>query len=406
MGSTTTLLPLAILLIAAKLAGAVSVRFGLPSVVGKILVGVLLGPSVFGLFRTDALLSSVASVGVILLMFMAGVETDLVQMRHVGMTSLLVACGGVLVPMGGGIALMRAWGYAWSASVFVGVVLTATSVSVTAQTLKELGRLRSRVGTVILGAAVIDDVLGIILLSVVIGLEGGGNPLRPLLSMSLFFLIAFALGEWVMPHLFRHLSGLKSREASLALVFALVIVAAWAAESFGKVAAITGAYLFGLAVARHPAEERERITYGIDLVGYGLFVPIFFVVVGLEANGSALADAPLFTALLIAVAVLTKVVGAFAGGLAGRLPTAEAFTVGVGMVTRGEVALVVATLGKEAGILNGQLFAASLAMVLLTTIATPILLRFVAAPHVAAPVVPQPAYAAVTSGHEPQRRVA
>ncbi len=405
MESTTTLLPLAVLLVAAKLAGAIGARFGLPSVVGKIIIGVLLGPSVFGLFRTDALLSSVASVGVILLMFMAGAETDLVQMREVGLTSLLVACGGVLVPMGGGIALMRAWGYAWSASVFVGVVLAATSVSVTAQTLKELGRLRSRVGTVILGAAVIDDVLGIVLLSVVVGLDGGRSPLWPLLSMGLFFLIAFALGEWVLPHLFRHLSGLKSREASLALVLALVIVAAWAAESFGKVAAITGAYLFGLAVARHPAEERERITYGVDLVGYSLFVPIFFVMVGMEADGRALAAAPLFTALLIAVAVLTKAVGACAGGLVGRLPKGEAFTVGVGMVTRGEVALVVATLGKEAGVLDGQLFAASLAMVLLTTIATPVLLRFVAAPHVVIPAIPQPAYAN-GGGQETRRQAA
>lgn len=393
MENTTTLLPLAILLVAAKLAGAVSSRFGVPTVVGKMLVGVLLGPSVFGLFHTDALLSSVGSVGVILLMFIAGAETDLTQMRQVGMASLLVACGGVLVPMGGGVALARASGYAWSASIFLGVVLTATSVSITAQTLRDLGHLRSRVGTVILGAAVIDDVLGIILLSVVIGLEGGGNPLWPLLSMGLFFIIAFALGEWMMPHLFRHLSGLKSREASLALVIGFVITAAWAAETLGKVAAITGAYLFGLAVARHPVEERERITYGIDLVGYGLFVPVFFVVVGLEADGSALTAAPLFTLLLIAVAVLTKAVGAFAGGIVGRLPAREAYTVGMGMVTRGEVALVVATIGKEAGLLDGRLFAAALAMVLLTTLATPILLRFVAAPRVAVAPLPQPAYA-------------
>src|SRR5438105_14468899 len=148
---------------------------------------------------------------------------------------------------------------------------------------------------ILLGAAVIDDVLGIILLSGVIGLEGAGNPILPLLSMGVFFIIAFALGQWVLPHLFRHLSGLQSREASLALLLGLVITAAWAAETLGKVAAITGAYLFGLAVARHPAEERARITYGVDLVGYGLFVPVFFVVVGLEADGSALIAAPLFT---------------------------------------------------------------------------------------------------------------
>lgn len=404
MESTTTLLPLALLLIAAKLAGAVSTRVGMPSVVGQLLAGVVLGPSVFGLFRADLLLSSVASVGVILLMFMAGVETDLVQMRQVGGTAMLVACGGVLVPMGGGAALARAFGYSWSASIFLGVVLTATSVSITAQTLRELGRLRSRVGTVILGAAVIDDVLGIILLSVVIGLEGGGNPLWPLLSMGVFFIIAFALGEWVLPHLFRHLSGLQSREASLAVLLGLIIAAAWAAESLGKVAAITGAYLFGLAVARHSTEERERITYGVDLVGYGLFVPIFFIAIGLEADTGALIAAPLFTLVLIVVAVVTKAAGAFVGGMTGRLPAGEAFTVGIGMITRGEVALVVATLGKEAGILDGQLFAASLAMVLLTTLVTPILLRFVAAPQVAMPAVPQSAY--VESGARDAQRQA
>src|SRR4051812_12647329 len=122
MESTTTLLPLALLLVAAKLAGTVSARFGMPSVVGSLIAGVLLGPTAFGLFQSDALLSSVASVGVILLMFMAGVETDLVQMRQVGAASLLVACGGVLVPMGGGLGLARAWGYSWSASLFLGVV--------------------------------------------------------------------------------------------------------------------------------------------------------------------------------------------------------------------------------------------------------------------------------------------
>lgn len=403
MESTTILLPLAVLLVAAKLAGAISVRLGMPSVVGQLLAGVLIGPSVFGLLHTGPLLSSVASVGVILLMFMAGVETDLVQMRQVGLTALLVAFGGVLVPMAGGIALAHAWGYAWRPSVFLGVVLTATSVSVTAQTLRELGRLHSRAGTVILGAAVIDDVLGIVLLSVVIGLEGGGNPLRPLLSMGLFFLIAFALGEWVMPHLFRHLSGLQSREASFALVLALVIGAAWAAESLGKIAAITGAYLFGLAVARHPAGERERITYGIDIVGYGFFVPIFFVVVGLEANGRVLAAAPIFTALLVAVAVLTKALGTFAGARAGRLPAGEAITVGLGMITRGEVALVVATLGAATAILDQRLFAASLAMVLLTTIVTPVVLRLAAAPHVLTPAMPQSAY---TEALEAERQAA
>lgn len=383
MGSTAILLPLAALLVLAKAAGAISVRVGLPTVVGKLLLGMLLGPSLLGLVVAKEPLTSVAAVGVILLMFTAGVETDLMEMKRVGGAAMLVACGGVILPLGGGALLAHAWGYGWPASIFLGVVLTATSVSVTAQTLKEMGKLRTRAGTVVLGAAVIDDVLGIILLSIVIGMEGGGNLAVPLLKMAAFFVAAFACGEWVLPRVFAHLSRLQSREASLALVIGMVIVAAWAAEALGNVAAITGAYLFGLALAQHPAEERERIVYGMDLIGNGFFIPIFFVVVGLEAQLGALAAAPLFTLALVGVAVATKAVGAFGGAVAGRLDLSESVIVGVGMVTRGEVALVVATLGKQAGLLDAPLFAASLAMVLLTTVATPILLRIAAAPRIA-----------------------
>ncbi len=378
MGSTAALLPLAALLVLAKVAGSLSARAKLPTVVGKLLLGVLLGPSLLGWIGAKEPLTSVASVGVILLMFMAGVETDLTEMRRVGAAAMLVACGGVVLPLAGGAWLAHLWGYGWAASIFLGVVLTATSVSVTAQTLRELGKLRTRAGTVVLGAAVIDDVLGIVLLSVVFGLESGGNPVLPLGKMVLFFFVAFLLGMWVLPRLFAHLSRLQSREVSLAIVLGMIIAAAWAAEELGNVAAITGAYLFGLAVAQHPEEERHRITYGIDLIGNGFFVPIFFVVVGLEAQLGALIEMPVFCLLLVVVAVVTKAAGAWIGATLGKLTPAESVLVSVGMVTRGEVALVVATLGKTSGILDDQLFAATLAMVLLTTVATPVLLRLTA----------------------------
>jgi len=367
------LLPLAIILVGAKLAGLVSQRAGLPGVFGKLLVGLALGPSLLGWIVPDDTLRLMAEVGVILLMFLAGLETDTREMRRVGVSALLAAVGGVVLPFLGGTVVARLFGLAWVPSLFVGTLLTATSVSISARVLQELGRLRTREGTTILGAAVIDDVLGLVVLSLVVGLAGGTDAVWPLVKMVLFLVVALAGGRYLVPQLSNWLKGHPAHEVGLAVVISLVLAYAWAAEELGGVAAITGAYLAGLLVGR--TEIHTWVHEDVSAVGYGFFIPVFFVVIGLDVHAQHLAAAPIFTLLLLAVAVAGKVVGCGLGARAGGCTGEESVRVGVGMIARGEVALVVATLGLQAGVIDEALFATSIVMALATTLITPLLLK-------------------------------
>lgn len=371
----TSLLPLlAAILIGAKLAGRLSQRFGLPSVFGELLLGLALGPSLLNLIQPNEPLALLAEVGVILLMFRAGLETDLVQMRQVGVLATVVAFGGVLLPFGGGFVLGRFFGLELLPSLFVGAVLTATSVSISAEVLRELGKLRSKVGATILGAAVIDDVLGVIVLSLVLGLAGEGNPWLAIGQMALFFPIAWIVGDRLLPWLVKveHLAG--GREAVLAIILGLVLLFAWSAEELGSVAAITGAYLLGIVVARHTDEE-HIVHHGSAALGYAFVVPVFFVNIGLEANATTLGAAPLFTVILLVLALVGKVAGCGIGALIMRMSWREAFQIGVGMTARGEVALVMIAAGRAAGLVDATLFTATIVMTLVTTLVTPPLLR-------------------------------
>ncbi|HWQ14232.1 MAG TPA: cation:proton antiporter, partial [Roseiflexaceae bacterium] len=229
-----TLPLLAAILIGAKLAGRLSQRLGLPAVFGELLLGLALGPSLFGLIQPSEPLALLAEIGVILLMFRAGLETDLVQMRQVGLAATFIALGGVLLPFGGGFLLARAFGLAVLPALFVGAVLTATSVSISAEVLRELGQLRSRAGAAILGAAVIDDVLGVVVLSLVLGLAGEGDPLLAIGKMALFFPLAWLVGDKLLPWLVRLEHHAGGREAVLAIALGIVLLYAWAAETLGS----------------------------------------------------------------------------------------------------------------------------------------------------------------------------
>jgi Kef-type K+ transport system membrane component KefB len=375
MHATLDLLPLlAAILIGAKLAGRLSQRFGLPSVFGELLLGIVLGPSLFNLIHTNEPLQLLAQVGVILLMFRAGMETDLDQMRRVGFVATLVALGGVLLPLGGGYLLGRMFGFGVLPSLFIGAVLTATSVSISAEVLRELGQLRSRVGATILGAAVIDDVLGVIVLSLVLGLAGSGNPWLAVGKMAVFIPVAWFAGNWMLPRLLRYSRHIGEKESVLAMMLGLILIYAWAAESLGSVAAITGAYLLGIVVARYV--DHEHVVHdGSAALAYSFLVPVFFVNIGLDADASQLMNAPLFTLVLLVLALLGKVVGCGAGALFGRFARREAVQIGVGMIARGEVALVMVAAGRQAGLVDETLFTATIVMTLVTTLVTPPLLR-------------------------------
>ncbi len=374
MGNSDLLLTIALVLVAAKLGGTASRRFGLPAVFGKLVVGIALGPALLGFIHDDETLNALGEIGIILLMFIAGLETDLEQMRKVGVAALLAACGGVALPMAAGIGLGLAFGMGTAESFFLGTILTATSVGITAQTLSELGRMQSREGSAILAAAIIDDVLGVIVLSLVLGFSGGGDPVLPIVKIAAFIPLALAVGLLAVPLVINRILQLHEGETRTAIVLGIALAYAWAAQHWGGLAAITGAYIAGLVVAR--TEIGEDATESFNRIGYALFIPVFFVVVGLQMDASALREAPLFAVLLVALAIVTKVIGSAGGALAGGFNMRDATRVGYGMVSRGEVALVVAVVGLNEGLVSDRTFSASILMTLATTLAAPLLLKW------------------------------
>jgi Na+:H+ antiporter len=391
---------LALIIAAAKIAGALVARIHQPAVFGEILVGVIVGPTVLnilgwpiftapvapiesGSFGLLPVVRDLAQIGVLLLMFVAGLETDLEQMRHVGKVAFWSAFGGVVLPFLGGawLAVMFGLPLLWE-GIFIGTILTATSVSISAQTLMELGALRSREGSTILAAAVIDDVMGIVVLSVVVALSNasesgsidGGALAIVIIRLILFFAVAIYAGRWL-PRVLRWGADLPVSQAMLATVLVIAFLYGWAAEYVGGVAAITGTYLAGVLVAR--TKFKEAIDAGIHALTYAMFVPVFFISIGLQADAGALSERVPFALSLIVVAIIAKTIGC---GMSSRLcgfDTQQSIRVGIGMISRGEVGLIVAGYGLAEGLIGRDVFSASVLVVLATTMATPPLLRLV-----------------------------
>jgi Kef-type K+ transport system membrane component KefB len=392
------LLLLAVIVTVAKLAGGAANRIGLPAVFGEILAGLLLGPTLMNILGWQMFLPGhepehggpapslmgvvrdIAEVGVVLLMFIAGMETDLKEMRRVGTVALWAALGGVLVPFVGGAATAVYFGLPlfWE-GLFIGTILTATSVSISAQTLMELGALRSKEGSTILGAAVIDDVLGIVVLSIVVAFSHAENGVSAtmiggiVLQMVLYFAGAIVVGRYLFTPLARWADRLNVSQGLIAIVLAVAFLYGWAAEMIGGVAAITGSYLAGVLFAQTP--YKERIDQGIHPLTYSMLVPVFFMSIGLQANGRELGDQVGLTIALSVVAILAKLLGAGAFARASGFTTAESIRVGTGMISRGEVGLIVAGYGLAHGLVGDDVFAASVVMVLVTTMVTPPLLK-------------------------------
>ena len=414
------------IVVAAKLAGAISVRYGQPAVFGEIAVGLILGPTVLdvlnlGVFSQasphatgavdalidaaqessslvalgetanslylEALIKDLAEIGVILLMFVAGMETDLEELKKVGKTAFWAAMGGITLPLLGGTLLSYYFGYPlyWEA-IFVGTILTATSVSISAQTLIELKVLRSREGTTILGAAVIDDVLGIIILGVVTALSavgaaeagestGIGVVLGIVFWMALYFAVFWFVGSRYLEKWCERVKKIPASQVLLAFVLVFAFFYAWAAESMASLAAITGSYMAGVLFAQ--TRFKEEIDENMQPLTYSLFVPIFFVSIGLQANARELGSAISFLLAIVSIAILSKIVGCFLGARVTGFDNIESLRVGVGMVSRGEVGLIIAGVGLSRGILSPNMFSVMVIMVLVTTMITPILLRYV-----------------------------
>lgn len=381
---------LSIILLSAKMAGYLSIRMGQPSVLGELLVGIILGPSIINVlnlpFIEHELTETVAKLGelgVLLLMFLAGLELHLGEMRKNLRVAAFAGLMGVVWPilLGWGAGLL--FGLDQPASIFLGLTLGATSVSISAQTLIELKALRTRVGLSLLGAAVFDDILIILLLSVFLALQGGSggasDVLLIIVRMVLFLLTSVALGLWILPWVIRRFAKLPISQGLLTVSLVIMLTYGIAAEYFGGMAAITGAFLAGLMLAR--THEKERIETGMHALAYGLFVPIFFVNIGLSIDLHEFQlQGLLFTVVIILVAVIGKWVGSGWGARLGGLSRHESIQLGAGMISRGEVGLIVASVGMKDNLVTAEEFSAIVVMVLVTTLITPPILRALFSP--------------------------
>ncbi len=373
---------LAIILISAKLCGLLAAKLKAPQVVGEIIAGLLIGPSVLGLVQQTELISGMAEIGVVLLMFFAGLETSLHDLKRTGFKAFLIACAGVFVPLAGGYVLYSCYyGFAPNGSpefysaIFTGVIMTATSVSISVASLQELGYLKSETGTTIMSAAIIDDVIGIVVLTFVVGMKDpASSPSRVVISTLLFFAGAAIFGILIY-RLFKFLNSKYPHTRRLPILgFVLAFAMAYIAEEYFGIADITGAYVAGIILCS--IQDSEYIARKVDISSYMLFAPVFFCSIGLKTSIDQMsASLLLFCILFVAVALVTKVIGC---GLMSRIlhfNNIDSLKIGVGMMTRGEVALIVAQKGLSVGMIESKYFTAVILLIMVSSIITPIFLK-------------------------------
>ncbi|GLC29290.1 cation:proton antiporter [Clostridium omnivorum] len=376
-------LDLAIILISTKIGGMLSNKFKMPSVLGALIAGVLIGPSVLNIVQDSEGLKLLSNLGVVMLMFLAGMETDLNELKKAGLSSFLIAMGGVIVPFIFGTLCAYGFFSDFYENIFIGVILTATSVSISVETLNELGKLKTRAGMNILGAAVIDDIIGLIIVSFVLSLAqtaktgGSGGIGTVMLMVSVKVIIFCIVSVIVIVFLPRLLNILAEKERNFSMLtiiaISLGLTFAFIAEELG-IAAITGAYVCGLVISA--VNKKETIVHKVKNISSYFLTPVFFASIGLATNIKSINTSMLLLSiLLLLTAVLGKVFGC---GIVAKLygmSNGEAIQIGAGMVSRGEVALITTNLGLQAGIITENLYIPTLIVVVVTTLITPILLK-------------------------------
>ena len=369
------ILKIAIITILGKLGAAWSLYFAMPTVIGFLAIGFILGPSVLGIIHADKVIHTMSDIGVIIILFLAGMETDLDQLKKQAKDALLAAAGGVLMPFALSVLLLPFIKYSFTQSLLMGTVLTATSVSISVQVLAEMNKLRSKEGATILGAAIADDVMGILILTFVLTFigEGGGGAYLSFIYILIYFILGFFLGKKILPYFFRWVSRFKLKYMVPTMAIGIMFFYAWLAHHLGA-AYITGAYLSGLVIGT--TKHKEVIHEIADILGADFFSIMFFVTIGLEADIKDFTwTSTIDLFIILFIAVVGKVVGSGVGVLGVGYKPFEALRVGVGMVPRGEVALVVAAMALRYNVFNSYQFSSVVATVLITAFLTPIALK-------------------------------
>ena len=373
---------LCLVLITTSLAGHFSRRIGIPAVIGQLLVGILIGPAVLGWVHNNAFMHTFSEIGVIILMFIAGLESDLGMLKKYFKPALAVAFSGVVFP----VVLIYFFGklfhFSFEQAIFLGVTFSATSVSISVEVLKELKRLKSKEGTTILGAAVIDDIISVIILSVLVSMfsnvakaQGGhhsSNLWMSFLLDALYFVMIFFLFEWIAPKMMRLGEHLKVASSVTLMSIVLCLGMAWLAEQVG-LSDVVGAFFAGVAIAQTP--YKQEVDSNIEPIGYAVFIPMFFVSIGLNMTFKGFFDDLIFIVSLTILALITKWLGCGLGAKVLGMNYDSMNIIGSGMVSRGEMALIIAQIGYEAHLLNSEYYSSVIFVIILTTLAAPFMLK-------------------------------
>jgi len=400
-------LALGIIIAAARIAGGLARYFDQPRVLGELLVGVILGPTVLDMLHAPALafdathmeetIQQFSELGVLFLMFKIGLDVHVKELLGVGKIAGVAGVAGAVVPVALTLPLVLLFGHGWEAGLFAGVTLAATSVSISAQVLLELGRLKTIEGNALLATALIDDVVAILLVSLTIAITAPQGVIDPgalfgiVLRMTLYIVIAFLIAWFIVPRVLNWLHNRPEAAQSYgmpAFAIILALLFGWSAEHFGGVAPITGAFIAGVGISRLPERIKHPIEAAISNIAYAFLVPIFFVDVGLRVDLSQFPASALPLAIvLLIVAVASEIVGSGLGAYWAGFNRTQALRLGVCMISRGEVGLIIASLGLTQGLFdpNDPLFLSLFLVILLTTVVTPLLVRLVFRSETAVP---------------------
>jgi len=378
-----TLLNIVLILVFTKIGGIISRKLKMPEVLGALVAGVILGPVVLNLVHYDNDIKLLSNLGVIMLMFLAGLETNIEEFKKAGLSSLIIAIAGIILPLAfGTLGAYIFFNNFWS-NIFIGVILTATSVSITVETLKELGKLNTTAGINILGAAVIDDILGLVLISVVLAMaqsstsnaatSGTLSILYVFIKITLFCLLSIIALIYVPKYENKFIAHIKPNREFLTFSISLAILIAYIAELLG-ISAITGAYICGLILS--PLTHKEYLERNVKAISSSFLSLIFFASVGIEANLKGVSLKVFYiTLVMFIIAIAGKLIGCSGAARLVKMSKRESLQIGTGMISRGEVAIITSNIGLQKGIISEEIFLPTLIVVILTTIITPILLK-------------------------------
>ncbi len=373
---------LAIIILAAKFMAILAKKLKAPGVVGEIIAGLILGPALLNFVKPGDFINQMAEIGVILIMFSAGLETNLKELKKSGLIALVIACVGVFVPLvGGTILYMCIHGFAAPGSeeflraLFIGSIMTATSVGITVETLREMGYLNGRVGQTILSAAIIDDVIGIIVLTFVLGMKDPNSNTLLVIGKTALFLVISLVGGYIVYRLMKLVDARYPHTRRIPIIgLGLCFIMAYAAEKYFGIADITGAYVAGIILCN--IRDASYIDRKVSINSYMIFAPVFFVAIGLKTDFSKIdMDMIWFSVAFVIVALLTKVIGCGLTAAVCRFKPIDCLKIGAGMMTRGEVALIITNKGLNLGIIDSSYFTAVILLIIISSISVPIILK-------------------------------